>query len=129
MDETLEDVEDIDFLILNQNELFVEGKNPSEESVISEQGITALDTSSVKETNIEDLPKLIFIDAKSGNVRVVVYEGGSTERTKTILSQESYLPIDVHSVANVTSASYSSESMSNFVKEIGKCFLLDLFFF
>ena len=42
MDETLEDSEDFDFLILNQNELFREDKNPSEELVISEEEIAAL---------------------------------------------------------------------------------------
>ena len=59
MEETFEDIEDIDFLILNQNELFIEDKNPSEELVISEKEIAALDTSAMKET--KDLPKLIFI--------------------------------------------------------------------
>ena len=42
IDETLEDIEDFDFLILNQNELFREEKNPSEELVISEEEIAAL---------------------------------------------------------------------------------------
>ena len=49
MDETLEDVEDIDFLILNQNELFIEEKNLTEELVASEEEIAALDTSAVKD--------------------------------------------------------------------------------
>ena len=83
MEETLEDIEDIDFLISNQNPLFIEEKNPSEELVISEEEISAVDTSAMNETNVEDLPKLIFIDEKSGNMRVVVHEGGSTERTKS----------------------------------------------
>ena len=61
MEETfLEDIEDIDFLILNQNELFIEEENASEELVISEEEIAALDISAMKETNVEDLPKLIF---------------------------------------------------------------------
>ena len=83
MEETLEDLEDIDFLILNQNELFIEEKNPSEELLISEEEIAALDTSAMKETNVEDLPKLIFIDEKSGNMRIVAHEGGNTEKTKS----------------------------------------------
>ena len=84
MEETfLEDIEDIDFLILNQNELFIEEENPSEELVISEEEIAALDTSAMKETNVEDLPKLIFIDEKSGNMRVVVHGSGIAERTKS----------------------------------------------
>ena len=83
MEETLEDIEDIDFLKLNQNELSIEEKNPSEELVISEEEIAALDTSAMKESNVEDLPKLTFIDEKTGNMRVVVHEGGSTERTKS----------------------------------------------
>ena len=116
MDETLEDIEDIDFLILNQNELFIEEKHPSEELVISKEEIAALDTSAMKETNVEDLPKLIFIDEKSRNMRVVVHEGASTEKTKAILSQESWLPIDIHFVVNVTSVSYSTKSMSSIVK-------------
>ena len=37
----------------------------------------------MKQTNFEDLPKLIFIDEKSGNMRVVVHEGGRTETTKS----------------------------------------------
>ena len=37
----------------------------------------------MKETNVKDLPKLIFIDEKSGNIRVVVHEGRSTETTKS----------------------------------------------
>ena len=82
MDETLEDIEDIDFLILKQNELFIEEKNPSEELVISEEEIAAHDTSAMKETNVEDLLKLIFIDEKSGNIRVTVHESGKTETTK-----------------------------------------------
>ena len=49
MDGTLEDDEDIDFLILYQNELFIEEKNPSEELVISEEEIAALDTSAIME--------------------------------------------------------------------------------
>ena len=66
MDETLSDIEDIDFLILKQNELFIEEKNPSEELVISEEEIAAHDTSAMKETNVEDPFKLIFIDEKVG---------------------------------------------------------------
>ena len=50
MGETLEDIEDIDFLILNQNELFIEERDASEELVISEEKIAALDTSAMKET-------------------------------------------------------------------------------
>ena len=50
MEETLEDIEDIDFLILNQNELFIEEKDASEELVTSEEKIAALDTSAMKET-------------------------------------------------------------------------------
>ena len=49
MDETLKDIEDIDFLILNQNELFIEEKNLTEELVVSEEEIAALDTSAVKD--------------------------------------------------------------------------------
>ena len=71
------------FLIVNQNELFIEKENPSEELVTSEEKIAALDTSAIKETTVEDLPKLIFIDEKSRNMRVVLHEGGSTERTKS----------------------------------------------
>ena len=82
MEETLEDIEDIDFLILNQNELFTKEENLSEELVIFEEEVVALDTSAMKETNVEDLPKLIFIDEKSGNMRVAVYEGGSTEKAR-----------------------------------------------
>ena len=74
MEESLEGIEGIDFLILNQNELFIEQKGLSEELVISEEEIAALDTSAMKETNVEDLPKLIFIDKKSGNMRVVAHE-------------------------------------------------------
>ena len=58
----MEDIEDVDFLVLNQNEVFIEEENPSEELVISEEEIAALDTSAMKETNVEDLPKLIFTD-------------------------------------------------------------------
>ena len=82
MDETLGDTEDIDFLIFNQNELFREEQNPLE-PLISEEEIALLDTSAMKKTNVEDLPKLIFIDKKSGNMRVVAHEGGSTETTKS----------------------------------------------
>ena len=74
MEEILEGIEGIDFLILNQNELFIEQKGLSEELVISEEEIAALDTSAMKETNVEDLPKLIFIYEKSGNMRVVAHE-------------------------------------------------------
>ena len=49
MDGTLEDDEDIDFLILYQNELFIEEKIPSEELVISVEEIAALDTSAIME--------------------------------------------------------------------------------
>ena len=37
-------------------------------------------TSAMKEANVEDLPKFIFID---GNMRVIVHEGGRTETTKS----------------------------------------------
>ena len=59
-------------MILNQNEMFIEEKNPSEELDISEAETAALDASAMKETNVEALTKLIFIDKKSGNMRVVV---------------------------------------------------------
>ena len=59
-------------MILNQNEMFLEEENPSEELDISEAETAALDASAVKETNVEALTKLIFIDKKSGNMRVVV---------------------------------------------------------
>ena len=65
MEETLEDMEDIDFLILNQNELFIEEKNPSEELVISEEEIAALDTSAMKETNVKDFYVLLLLICSS----------------------------------------------------------------
>ena len=37
----------------------------------------------MKETNVEDLPKLIFVDEKSGNIRVVVHEDGDTGTSKS----------------------------------------------
>ena len=83
IEETLEDIQDIDFLILNQDQLFIEERNPSEELVISEEEIAALDTSTMKETSVDDIRKLIYIDEKSENMRVAVQEGGSTERTKS----------------------------------------------
>ena len=52
--------------------MFLEEENPSEELDISEAETAALDASAVKETNVEALTKLIFIDKKSGNMRVVV---------------------------------------------------------
>ena len=116
MEKTLEDIEDTDFLILSQNGLIIEEENPSEELVISEEEISALDTSAMKETNVEDLPKLIFIHEKSGNIRVVVHESRSTETTKSDTKSGEWLPIDVHFVLNVTSVSYSTKSMSSIVK-------------
>ena len=53
-----------------------------EELVISEEKIAALDTSAIKQTDSEDLPKLIFIYEKCGDMRVAVHEGGSIETTK-----------------------------------------------
>ena len=78
----MEDIQDVDFLILN-HQLFIEERNPSEESVISEEEIAALDTTAMKETSVDDLRKLIYIDEKSENMRVAVHEGGSTEITKS----------------------------------------------
>ena len=52
----MESIGDIDFLILNQNELFVEEKNPLEELLISWEEITTLDKNAMKEANVEDLP-------------------------------------------------------------------------
>ena len=52
--------------------MFIEEKNPSEELDISEAETAALDASAMKETNVEAFTKLIFIDKKSGNMRVVV---------------------------------------------------------
>ena len=59
-------------MILNQNEMFIEEQNPSEELDISEAETAALVASAMKETNVEALTKLIFIDKKSWNMRVVV---------------------------------------------------------
>ena len=49
---------------MNQNALFIEEKNCSEELVISEEEIAALYTSAMKDRNVEDLPRLMFIDKK-----------------------------------------------------------------
>ena len=46
---------------LNQNELFIEEENPSEELVVSEEEIAALDTIAMRETNVEDLPKYLLM--------------------------------------------------------------------
>ena len=51
MDKTLEHIEEIDFLMLNRNELFIEEENPSEELAISEEETAALETSTMKENN------------------------------------------------------------------------------
>ena len=83
IEETLEDIENNDFLILNQNELFIGEKNSLEELVISEEEIAALDTSTMKKTKVEDLPKSIFINEESGNMRIADHEDGSAERTKS----------------------------------------------
>lgn len=66
---------------MNQNWLFSEEKNISEELVISEEEVTDIDTSTIKENNVEDLCKLIFIDEKS--MRVVFHEGGGMESRKS----------------------------------------------
>ena len=49
MEKTLEHIEEIDFLMLNRNELFIEEENPSEELAISEEETAALETSAMKE--------------------------------------------------------------------------------
>ena len=69
-------------MILNQNALFIEEKSFSEELVITEEEIAALYTSAMKDRNVEDLPRLIFIH-KKGNMRVVVHDERITERTKS----------------------------------------------
>lgn len=68
---------------MNQNWLFSEEKNISEELVISEEEVTDLDTSTIKENNVEDLCKIIFIDEKSWSMRVVFHEGGGMESRKS----------------------------------------------
>ena len=108
MEKTLEHIEEIDFLMLNRNELFIEEKNPSEELVISEEETAALETSAMKENNVEDLPKLICIDEKSENMRVVSHEGGSTERTK--------------------SDTKSGELATYICSPCGKCYKFELFY-
>ena len=127
--ETLEDTEDIGFLILNQNELFIEEKNPSEELLVSEKEIAALDTSAMKETNVEDLPKLILINEKSGNMRVVVHEGGNTETTKSDTKSGELATNRCSFCGKCYKRELFYEKHASIVKWIGKCFLLDLFFF
>lgn len=50
---------------------------------MSEEEVTDLDTSTIKENNVEDLCKLIFIDEKSWSMRVVFHEGGGMESRKS----------------------------------------------
>ena len=69
--------------------------------------------------NLEDSPRLVFIDEKSGNL-IVVNDGGKLTRNinqkkKSDIVQQ---PIDVHSLRNVEGESISSVTMWNIYYEL-----------
>ena len=64
MEETM--FEDNDYVLL----VFIEKGNPSEKVVILEEDLDDIDIDSI--ASLEDLPKLVFIDEKCRNLKVIV---------------------------------------------------------
>ena len=80
IEETFEDIENIDN-IGSKWIIYWREKPWREKLVIPEEEIAGLGT--IKETNVKDLSRIIFVDEKRGNMTAVVHEGGSTGNKKS----------------------------------------------
>ena len=67
--------------------------------------------------NLEDLRRLVLIDEKCGDLKVVVDCG---ERTRNISQQTFRKPTDAHSETHTIGESVCSVSMWNIVNHLGK---------
>ena len=57
--------------------VFIEEDSPSEKVVIVEEELDGIDTDGTG--NLEDLPRLVFIDEESGNLKAAI-DGGELTR-------------------------------------------------
>ena len=98
--------------IFKKSQDFIEKDKLSENNVIIEEELDDIDIDDIG--NLEDSPRLVFIDEKSGNL-IVVNDGGKLTRNINQKKKSDILqqPIDVHSLRNVVGESISSVAMWN----------------
>ena len=94
-------------------------KTTPQKNVIFEKELDCINRDDIG--NLEDSPRLLFIDEECGNL-IVVNDG--EERTGNISQKKSDVlqqPIDAHSVTNVVSESISSVTSKIFIgNQLGK---------
>ena len=71
---------DFSSLIFKKTCVFIEEDNPSEKAVIVEEGVDGIDINDIVDiANLEDSPRLVFIDEECENF-MVVHDGGELTR-------------------------------------------------
>ena len=97
---------------LKKNDGFIYKSNSSEKNVLVEEKLDCIDIDDIR--NIEDSPRLVFIDEKCGNILVV---NDGVEQTRNINQKKDsdilQQPIDVYSVTNVVGKCIYSVIMRN----------------
>ena len=87
--------------IFKQNQVFIEEEedNPSDKVVMVQKKLDGVDIDDIE--NFVNLPMLMLIRDKCGNLKVVVDDGELTTNNNRKKSSKFSKPIDVNSVANV----------------------------
>ena len=71
---------DFSSLIFKKTCVFIEEDNPLEKAVIVEEGVDGVDINDIVDiANLEDSPRLVFIDQECENF-MVVHDGGELTR-------------------------------------------------
>ena len=71
--------------IFKENRVFNEEDNPSQKVVLVEEELDDTDIDGIQ--NLEDLPRLVFVDEECGNLKIVDYGG---ELTRNIDQRNKY---------------------------------------
>ena len=108
------------FLVLFSKILrFIKKNSSSEKKVIFEEELDCVDIDDIG--NLEDSPRLVFINEECGNLTVVNGGGEPTENINRKRQMYYDSLLNVHSVTNVVGGSISSVTCGIFiVKQLGK---------
>ena len=97
---------------------FIKKSNSSEKNIVVEEELDCFDIDDIG--NLEDSPRLVFMNEECGDL-IVVNEGGELTENISWKRQAFCNSLNVHSLTNVVSESFSSVISSIFiVKQLGK---------
>ena len=96
---------------------FIEEDNLSEKNAIVEEGLDDIDIDNIG--NLEDWPRLVFLDEEYENL-IVVNDGGELARNINQKKKSEVLQLDARYLTNAAGEPISLITMWNIVNQLGK---------